>query len=86
MAREREIDVAQRGLELVEVEVLELERGREDHGAVVDPVRDVHQVRRVVLEQAPEERRLVLRVRRAPAPIATRMATIGGATRIAIGG
>src|SRR4029079_3588273 len=62
--REREVEIAQDGLELVEIEVVERQGRRAHDGVIVDAVGGVHQVRRVVLEQASKQLVLVLRVLR----------------------
>ena len=60
MLGERQVELVERRLELVEIEVLELERGREHDAPVVEPVARVDERLRVQLEEAPEEREVAV--------------------------
>jgi hypothetical protein len=56
-AAEGHVDLVEHGLQLVEVEVLELQGAREHDAALVEPVARVDQLPRVELEEQPEETR-----------------------------
>ena len=57
MSREREVHVAEDGLYLVEIEVLELVRRGEHDVLAAEAVRAVEEIARVELEQAPKKLR-----------------------------
>src|SRR5580658_6829165 len=55
LLREHDVDLVERGLQLVEIEVLELESARENDATVVDPIARMHELPRVQLEEGAEE-------------------------------